>query len=156
MLSKKDRITTGCLDYFPNALAAIGRWSAYCNTKYVPAVPSTDGSPRWSFDVSTDHADAIASHLAQRGEPGDGGFSHSVALAWRALALLETELVNAGAKPGRAVVRSPLSVEVDYCPDCGEEECLARDNIRSEDLPPVELSDEDRAALERFAMGDVL
>lgn len=106
-ITKKDRITTGVVDYFPNALAAIGRWSAYNNTKYPPAVPSRDGSPRWSFDVSTDHADAISSHLAQRGTADEEtGFSHSVPLAWRALALLESELVNAGAKPGLAVVRS--------------------------------------------------
>jgi hypothetical protein len=107
MITKKDRIATGALDYFPNALAAIGRWSAYNNAKYPPAEPPPDGSPRWSFDVSTEHADAIASHLAQRGVVDEAGFSHSVPLAWRALALLETELVNAGAKPGGAVVRSP-------------------------------------------------
>ncbi len=106
-ITKKDRITTGAVDYFPNALAAIGRWSTYNNTKYPPAVPSKDGSPRWSFDVSTDHADAIGSHLAQRGTTDEEtGFSHSVPLAWRALALLESELVAAGAKPGKAVIRA--------------------------------------------------
>ena len=107
-ITKKDRITTGAVDYFPNALAAIGRWSEYNNQKYPPATPSADGSPRWSFDVSTDHADAIGSHLAQRGTPDEeSGFSHSVPLAWRALALLESELVAAGAKPGLAVIRAP-------------------------------------------------
>jgi hypothetical protein len=106
MITKKDRITTGCVDYFPNALAAIGRWSAYNNAKYPPDPPSADGSPRWSFDVSTDHADAIGSHLAQRGTVDEEtGFSHSVPLAWRSLALLESELVAAGAPPGKAVLR---------------------------------------------------
>lgn len=106
-ITKADRLTTGVVDYFPNALAAIGRWSTFNNAKYPPAVPSADGSPRWSFDVSTQHADAIASHLAQRGTvDAESGFSHSVALAWRALALLESELIAAGAKPGLGVLRA--------------------------------------------------
>lgn len=104
-ITKEDRITSGVVDYFPNALAAIGRWSTYNNTKYPPAVPSPDGSPRWSFNVSTNHADAIASHLAQRGTVDtETGLSHSVPLAWRALALLESELIAAGAKPGLGVL----------------------------------------------------
>lgn len=116
-ITKKDRITTGAVDYFPNALAAVGRWSMYNNTKYPPAKPSDDGSPRWSFDVSTEHADAISSHLAQRGTlDEETGFSHSVPLVWRALALLETELVRQGAKPGLAVLRHVLhdAYEVDF------------------------------------------
>jgi len=157
MITKKDCLAQGVLDYFPNALAAVGRHSRRGNEKYPPVDGSTE--LRWSFDVSTEHADAILSHLTQRGEL-DEEFqdSHTVGVAWRALALLETELVNAGAKPGRAVVRSEepeVTVELQRVPDFGEEECLARNNIRSEDLPPVELSDEDRVALERFAMGEV-
>lgn len=106
MITKKDRLATGCVDYFRNALAAIGRWSAFNNAKYPPSDPPADGSPRWSFDVSTEHADAIMSHLSQRGtiDP-ETGFSHTVALAWRSLALLESELVAGGAEPGLAVVR---------------------------------------------------
>lgn len=105
MITKADHITTGVIDYFRNALAAVGRHSAMGNEKYKPA----DGTKelRWSFDVSTNHADAIASHLSQRGQiDPETGVSHTVALAWRALALLETELVAAGAEPGRAVVRN--------------------------------------------------
>jgi hypothetical protein len=105
MITKEDHIATGVIDYFRNALAAVGRWSKYNNVKY----PPVDGAKelRWSFDISTNHADAIASHLSQRGtiDP-ETGFSHSVALAWRSLALLESELVSAGAAPGLAVVRS--------------------------------------------------
>lgn len=119
MITKKDNLASGVVDYFRNALAAVGRWSKYNNTKY----PPVDGSKelRWSFDVSTEHADAIMSHLSQRGtvDP-ETGFSHTVALAWRALALLESELVAAGAEPGLAVVRGVPQGKL--CP-CGNIEC---------------------------------
>ena len=128
-ITKEDRITSGVLDYFPNALAAIGRWSTYNNTKYPPAVPSPDGSPRWSFNVSTNHADAIASHLAQRGTVDtETGFSHSVPLAWRALALLESELIAAGAKPGLGVLMDEPASEPRYG-------VFRDDGMRSLDLP---------------------
>jgi len=105
MITKKDSLATGVLDCFPNALAAIGRHSRFGNEKYPPVDGSSD--LRWSFDVSTEHADAVVSHLVQRGQTDpETGYSHSVAMAWRALALLETELVGQGATPGRAVVRS--------------------------------------------------
>jgi hypothetical protein len=105
MITKADNLVTGCIDYFRNALAAVGRHSRFGNDKYNPGQPT-----HWSFDVSTAHADAIASHLAQRGEiDPETGVSHTVALAWRALALLETELIEAGAKPGRGVKRSALA-----------------------------------------------
>lgn len=122
MITKKDRLATGVVDYFRNALAAIGRLSTFSNTKYPPAEPTKDGSPRWNFDVSTEHADAILSHLSQRGEiDPETGASHTVALAWRALALLETELVAGGAAPGLAVVRAeivrkPMSPPEFECP----------------------------------------
>jgi hypothetical protein len=113
MRTKKDMLASGVLDYFPNALAAIGRHSRRGNEKYPPADGSTD--LRWSFDVSTEHADAILSHLSHRGTI-DEEFqdSHTVGAAWRALALLETELIAQGAPPGRAVVRTmPIHDEIE-------------------------------------------
>lgn len=107
MITKEDRMTTGVVDYFRNALAAVGRWSRFNNEAKYPPVDGTRSELKWSFDVSTNHADAILSHLSQRGEiDPETGFSHTVALAWRALALLETELIGAGATPGKAVLRS--------------------------------------------------
>lgn len=104
MITKTDSLVSGCLDYFRNALAAVGRHSRFGNDKYNPGQPM-----HWAYNKSTEHADAIASHLAQRGEiDPETGYSHTVALAWRALALLETELVEAGAKPGKAVRGAPL------------------------------------------------
>ena len=129
MITKKDSIASGVIAYFRNALAAVGRHSRFGNEKY----PPVDGSKelRWSFDVSTEHADAIASHLAHYGEiDPETGYSHTVALAWRALALLETELVSQGAVPGRAVVRSPEALlealRADFepgCQGCGGPNC---------------------------------
>ena len=63
-------IYSGVLRYFPRALAK---------------------------DKSNDHADCVARHLIEAGTiDADDGLLHSGKLAWRALALLETELEKAG------------------------------------------------------------
>lgn len=84
---KNTPICTGVLDYFPLALAAVARLSKMGNDKHNPGQPL-----HWSRNKSSDHADCIAKHLVDRGivDP-DTNLSHSVALAWRALALLEVE-----------------------------------------------------------------
>ena len=82
-------VTTGCLDYFPLALLEVSRLSLLGNEKHNPGQPL-----HWSHDKSSDHADCLARHLLERGtpDPDMGGLSHTVHVAWRALALLETEL----------------------------------------------------------------
>lgn len=91
-------LTTGCLDYFRNALEAVARHSKWGNDKHNPGEPL-----HWAVGKSQDHADCILRHLADRGNiDPETGKSHSIALAWRALALLEEELIAAGATPGRA------------------------------------------------------
>lgn len=83
-------VVTGCLDYFPLALLEIARFSAWANTKHNgPNAPL-----HWSRGKSFDHANKIGRHLLERGtlDPDTGmRFSHSVGLAWRALALLQKE-----------------------------------------------------------------
>ena len=93
-------LTTGLLDYFPNALIAVAQVSVAGNNKHNPGEPL-----HWSRDKSKDASDAILRHLMDRGgiDP-DTGMRHSAELAWRALALLETELEAAGATPGRGSV----------------------------------------------------
>jgi hypothetical protein len=49
-----------------------------------------------------DHDDCILRHLADRGTLDTDGVRHSAKLAWRALAMLQTELEAAGYPPGRA------------------------------------------------------
>lgn len=88
-------ITTGVFDYFPAALAEVAKVSKAGNDKHNPGQPI-----HWSRGKSTDQADAIGRHLLDRGgiDP-DTGMRHSAELAWRALALLQLELEEAGLAP---------------------------------------------------------
>lgn len=80
-------LARGCMDYFPDALCAIAAHSLRSNEKHNPGE-----SLHWSKEKSTDHADCIARHLLERGKPDECGHSHTISLAWRALALLQSEL----------------------------------------------------------------
>lgn len=90
-------LCTGVLDYFPAALAAVARLSKFGNDKHNPGQPL-----HWARGKSSDHADCILRHLADRGVPDpETGMSHTVEVAWRALALLqeEEERLRGAAKP---------------------------------------------------------
>lgn len=80
-------ITTGVLDYFPLAMAEVARVSKAGNDQHNPGQPL-----HWDRTKSLDHADCIARHLIDRGSRDADGQRHSAKLAWRALALLQTEL----------------------------------------------------------------
>lgn len=80
-------ITTGVLDYFPLAMAEVARVSKAGNDQHNPGQPL-----HWDKTKSLDHADCISRHLVDRGSRDADGQRHSAKLAWRALALLETEL----------------------------------------------------------------
>jgi hypothetical protein len=80
-------ITTGVLDYFPLALAEVARVSKTGNDQHNPGEPL-----HWDKTKSLDHADCIPRHLIDRGNFDTDGMRHSAKLAWRALALLQTEL----------------------------------------------------------------
>lgn len=86
---KNTPIATGVLDYFPKALAEIARLSKVGNDQHNPGQPL-----HWDKTKSTDHADCIIRHLIDRGTEDSDGMLHSTKVAWRALALLETELEN--------------------------------------------------------------
>jgi len=84
-------VCTGCLDYFPLALAEVSALSRVANDKHNPGEPM-----HWSKGKSNDHADCLVRHLLERGTiDKDVGLSHTVHVAWRALALLQTELEEA-------------------------------------------------------------
>lgn len=82
---KETPITTGVLDYFPLAIAAIARVSFKGNQKHNPGQPM-----HWAREKSTDHADCIVRHLAERDQIApDSGELHAAHIAWRALAMLQ-------------------------------------------------------------------
>jgi hypothetical protein len=80
-------ICTGCLDYFPLALAEIAKVSVIGNDQHNPGEPL-----HWAKEKSTDEADCIVRHLIQRGTRDTDGARHSAKTAWRALALLQREI----------------------------------------------------------------
>lgn len=90
-------LTTGVLDYFPDALIEVAKVSKAGNDKHNPGEPL-----HHSRNKSSDHADSIARHLLDRGgiDP-DTNVRHSAELAWRALAMLQQELEDAGAPLAR-------------------------------------------------------
>jgi len=77
----------GLLDYFPDALAAVAHVSYVGNEQHKPGQPM-----HWAKEKSTDHADCIVRHLVDRGKVDSDGLLHTAKVAWRALALLQTEL----------------------------------------------------------------
>lgn len=105
---KQYPVTTGVIDYFTAALAEIAKISYYGNIKHNPGQDL-----HWSRGKSTDQADTIGRHLAERGGfyeftyTDDKGVQqtvtlrHSASMAWRALALLQEELEASGAPVSR-------------------------------------------------------
>lgn len=108
-LQRKDvPLCTGVLDYFPAAFAAVARLSKFGNDKHNPGQPL-----HWARGKSMDHADCLLRHLADRGitDP-ETGMSHTVEVAWRALALLQEEEEARGAplaRGARLPEESPLT-----------------------------------------------
>ena len=86
--ARKERpITSGVIDYFPDALVEVAHVSYVGNQQHNPGQPL-----HWAREKSRDHADCIARHLLDRGSRDDDGVRHSAKMAWRALALLQLEI----------------------------------------------------------------
>lgn len=101
---KEIPMCSGLLDYFPAALAAVAHVSFIGNEKHNPGQPLHHARGK-----SMDHADCIIRHLTERGRfdeidapTGSYKVRHSALMAWRALALLQEELEQAGAPIARA------------------------------------------------------
>jgi hypothetical protein len=85
---RKDRpLARGVLDYFGDALMEVALVSKTGNDQHNPGQEL-----HWAKEKSTDHADCIIRHLIDRGTLDTDGMRHSAKVAWRALALLQTEL----------------------------------------------------------------
>lgn len=101
--ARKDRpLATGVLDYFPAALIAVASLSRIGNEQHNPGQPL-----HWARGKSGDEADALLRHLVDRGTVDTDGVRHSVKVAWRALALLQKELEDAGEAPLSRGSREP-------------------------------------------------
>lgn len=84
---KEIPLASGCLDYFPDALAAVAALSWSGNQKHNPGEEL-----HWARGKSTDEADCLLRHLAERGTIDTDGHRHSTKVAWRALANLQKEI----------------------------------------------------------------
>jgi hypothetical protein len=84
---KATPLTTGCLDYFPDALLAVAALSKVGNDQHNPGT-----ALHWDRAKSGDEADALSRHLIDRGTLDTDGQRHSAKVAWRALALLQKEI----------------------------------------------------------------
>ena len=83
-------IYSGCLRYFPDALAAVAELSRIGNEQHNPGEPL-----HWAREKSTDEHDALVRHLMEAGTVDTDGVRHSTKVAWRALAALQKELERA-------------------------------------------------------------
>ena len=98
-------VMRGVLDYFPDAISAIAVVSRVGNEQHNPGEPL-----HWAREKSADHADCIVRHLIDRGTLDSDGLRHTAKAAWRALALLQTELEEDGVEakaPPRGVWTIP-------------------------------------------------
>lgn len=87
---KRTPVFSGVIKYFPEAIKEVSRVSLAGNEQHHPGQPL-----HWDKSKSVDHADALMRHLMDAGTFDTDGQRHSAKVAWRALALLETELENA-------------------------------------------------------------
>jgi hypothetical protein len=89
-------IATGVLDYFSAALAEIAKVSKAGNDQHNPGQPL-----HWSRGKSMDHADTMMRHFMERGTLDTDKLRHTAKMAWRALAMLQQEMEDAGAPMSR-------------------------------------------------------
>lgn len=89
-------LASGVLDYFMSALIEVAKVSHAGNEQHNPGQPL-----HWSRGKSNDHADTMIRHFAERGTLDIDGRRHSAKMVWRALAILQLELEDAGAPKAR-------------------------------------------------------
>ncbi len=104
-------LVTGCLDYFPDALAAVAELSRKATEQHHPGMPM-----HWDREKSGDEVDALGRHLLERGKRDGDGVRHSTKLAWRALALLQKELELQEGKPLPRAAQTPSCRDSDKPP----------------------------------------
>ena len=84
---KEYPLVAGFLDYFPDAALMVSHVSFIGNRQHNPGMPT-----HWARGKSTDHMDALARHLTDRGVEDVDKVLHDAKLAWRAMANLQETL----------------------------------------------------------------
>lgn len=104
---KEYPIVTGCMDYFPAAIAEVARLSYLANEKHNPGEPL-----HHSRNKSGDHDDCLGRHTLERGKfeviainDVDHYVLHSVCRAWRAMAAAQIELEEVYGRPKARAAR---------------------------------------------------
>jgi hypothetical protein len=87
---KETPIFSGVLMYFPDAIREIAQCSFVANEQHNAGEPM-----HWAKHKSNQHADSLTRHLLEVGTVDTDGIRHATKVAWRSLALLQTELENA-------------------------------------------------------------
>ena len=80
-------VATGCVDYFPDALAAVAEPRVSATTSIIPAsrcIGTVRSRPT--------RPNLLMRHFVDRGTVDSDGVRHSAKVAWRALALLQKEM----------------------------------------------------------------
>jgi hypothetical protein len=86
---KQRPLFRGLFKYFPNALTEVAHVSFVGNSQH-----HKDKPLHWDMNKSTDEADALLRHLLESGTMDTDGLRHTAKVAWRALALLEREILS--------------------------------------------------------------
>jgi len=84
---KKYPISTGFLEYFPDAVAVVSNISYIGNEQH-----NLGKEIHWDRSKSKDEADTMMRHFLQRGTLDTDGVRHSAKMVWRALAILQKEI----------------------------------------------------------------
>lgn len=83
---KDTPVFTGFLKYFPHATRLVAQLSKTGNDKHNPGEPL-----HWAKGKSTDHGDCLVRHQLDIGTwDYDNNCDHAVAVAWRAMAQLQS------------------------------------------------------------------
>ena len=84
---KKYPISTGFLEYFPDAVAIVSNVSYRGGEQHHPGKPI-----HWDREKSKDESDTMLRHFMQRGTLDVDGVRHMAKAAWRCMAILQKEL----------------------------------------------------------------
>ena len=128
-------IGTGVVDYFPLALAEVARCSKAGNDQHNPGK-----SLHWDKSKSTDHADCLLRHFIDRGKKDSDGIRESARMAWRALALLQTEMENETANTTQSDPESAQGIKATH-------PCLLRFQFSNQLVSTYNISDPYQAYL---------